>query len=601
MRVQTLCILALLPVAEASSEDAVFPARMPSERPDHPASAAIARLYERWNPHEDRGNELVSNFKYTPIEGLPAGPGISRRDPTKVLKIDGVYHVWYTRRATEHPPAGPDQATDSIPSFDWDLCEIWHATSKDGFTWKEEGAAVKRQPHPGYGWRSVSTPDILSWNGKFYLYYQGFNEIPGKRGDRAATTVAVADSVWGPWEPLGQPVVGFGAPEDWDSNAIHDPCPVVFKGRIYLYYKGSPGKGGRDGTLVRAQGVAMANHPAGPFTKSPLNPVINSGHETCIFPWQDGLAAIVSLDGPEKNTVQFSPDGIHWEVKSLIQMPPVAPGPFVPDAFVGNRNGRGITWGLCHIMDRKAGQSVLARFDCDLSRDVDRPFFKRNNLRFNAATYVQPGVGLPQGWRTRIDRENAGEAPTQEAPPPSLEAPGDASAGDRPFPAVLPLEKPDRSLSAAMERLYDVWNPHEDRGNELYSNFRYSSLQGLEESLQISRRDPTKVINVDGVYHVWYTSRRTAETPEGLKLATATKPGTDWDLADIWHATSANGWDWVEDEGPRGAPAARSGTRLPVHLHTRDPDLEGQVLPLFPGLQPHGRRAGPLPGARGPC
>ena len=35
--------------------------------------------------------------------------------------------------------------------------------------------------------------------------------------------------------------------------------------------------------------------------------------------------------------------------------------------------------------------SILARFDCDLSVDVDERKFKRNNLRFNASTYFQRG------------------------------------------------------------------------------------------------------------------------------------------------------------------------------------------------------------------
>ena len=43
-----------------------------------------------------------------------------------------------------------------------------------------------------------------------------------------------------------------------------------------------------------------------------------------------------------------------------------------------------------------------------------------------------------------------------------------ASAEHKPFPAVMPMEKPDFPLSAAMARVYDEWNPHEDRGNELY-------------------------------------------------------------------------------------------------------------------------------------
>ena len=45
------------------------------------------------------------------------------------------------------------------------------------------------------------------------------------------------------------------------------------------------------------------------------------------------------------------------------------------------------------------------------------------------------------------------------------------------FPAIMPLEKPDRPLSQAMHRLYDEWNPHEDRGNPFYSNFRYTRIR----------------------------------------------------------------------------------------------------------------------------
>jgi len=379
------------------------------EKPtDRPLSAAMRRLYDEWHPHEDRGNELYSNFKYSRLEGFSYEGNTSRRDPSKVLKINGTYYVWYTRRQTAVPPSGPKKATKTIPSFDWDLGEIWYATSKDGFTWEEKGAAVKRLPKPGYGWRSVSTPDVLAWGGRFYLYYQGFNGTPGLKGDRAAATVAEADSPDGPWRPLGRAVVDFGNQGEWDSNAIHDPFPLVYKGKIYLYYKGSPGKGGRDGTLVRAQGLAIADHPLGPFKKSPLNPVLNSGHETCLWPWEGGIAAIVSLDGPEKNTVQFAPDGVNFRMMSILQVPPIAPGPFVPDAFAGNGNGRGFTWGLCHINPDGGGPSrysILARFDCDLSQDVSRPAFKNNNLRFNEQTYFQERVKLPDYLRKRIERE----------------------------------------------------------------------------------------------------------------------------------------------------------------------------------------------------
>lgn len=547
-----VCIMAVAFAQDAQASAAEsFPAEIPLTKPaDRPLSAAMHRLYDLWNPHGDRGNELFSNFKFSPLEGFSYEGNISRRDPTKVLNIDGTYYVWYTHRQTEAPPSGAKNATDTIPSTDWDLAEIWYATSKDGFTWAEQGAAIKRLPKPQYGWRSVSTPDVLVWGGKYYLYYQGFNEIPGLKGDRAAATVAWADSPDGPWHPLGRVVVDFGKPDEWDSNAIHDPYPLVYRGRIYLYYKGSPGKGGRDGTLVRAQGVAIADHPLGPFRKSPLNPVLNSGHETGLWPWKGGIAGIVSLDGPEKNTVQFAPDGVNFRMMSMLQVPPVAPGPFVPDAFADNGDGRGITWGLCHINPDGGGSakySILARFDCDLSLDVDRPLFKKNNLRFNESTYFQQRLALPQGMRQSLDRQRAGIEQRADKQLSEAHTTESVAARTEAFPAIMPLCKPtDRPLSAAWARMWDEWNPHEDRGNELFSNFKYTRLKGFSREPNVSRRDPTKVLKVGGKFYVWYTCRRTQGPPVGIKNATDTRPGTDWDLADIWYATSKDGVRWQE-------------------------------------------------------
>jgi hypothetical protein len=568
--------------AEGPGVGKPFPARIPLEKPtDRPLSAAIERLYDVWNPREDRANELYSNFKYSRLEGFSYDDNTSRRDPSKVLRIHGTYYVWYTRRQTESPPAGPKNATDTVPSFDWDLAEIWHAASNDGFTWVERGPAVKRLPKPQYGWRSVSTPDVLAWGGKYYLYYQGFNEIPGLKGDRAAATVAEADSPNGPWRALGRVVVDFGADGQWDMGAIHDPYPLVYQGKIHLFYKGSPGKGGRDGTLVRAQGVAVAEHPLGPFAKSPLNPVLNSGHETCLWPWKEGIAAIVSLDGPEKNTVQYAPDGVSFQMTSILQVPPIAPGPFVPDAFAAGGDGRGFTWGLCHVNPDGGGSakhSILARFDCDLSLDVDRPPLKRNNLRFDEKTYFQERVKLPQYMLNRIQRErdkvdrDTARAPSRKThsssaeagrargfsrplDPAAREVPANDAPSERlgavePFPAVMPMKKPaGRPLSASWARMWDRWNPHEDRGNELFSNFRYTPLEGFSREPNVSRRDPTKVLRIDGTYYVWYTCRRTQAPPAGLQGATETIPATDWDLADVWCATSKDGLVW-EEQGP---------------------------------------------------
>ncbi|MHC4749562.1 MAG: glycoside hydrolase family 117 protein [Planctomycetota bacterium] len=385
-----------------------FPAKLPLEKPtDRKLSAAMERLYDVWNPHEDRGNEFFSNFKYSRLEGFSRKANISRRDPTKVIRINGTYYVWYTCRRTEATPSGSKKATDVIPSKDWDLADIWYATSEDGFLWKEQGPAVTRPAKGQFGWRSNCTPDILIWKDKYYLYYQAYSEVI-EGGDSCPVTVAEAESPDGPWRAVGRPILEPGSPEDWDCACIHDPFPLVYKGEIYLYYKGSPGKRRGGDNIIRAQGVAIAEHPAGPFEKSLLNPVLNSGHETCLWPYKTGIAALVSLDGPEKNTIQYAPDGVNFKMMSLLQVPPIAPGPFVPDAFADNGDGRGITWGLCHINPDGGGamnESVLARFDCDLSLDVDRPLFKRNNLRFDEHTYFQRVLVLPEYMRKRILKE----------------------------------------------------------------------------------------------------------------------------------------------------------------------------------------------------
>ncbi len=375
-----------------------FPAILPIEKPtDRQLSASMERLYDKWGPHEDRDNELYSNFKFTPLDNLGKTENVSRRDPSKVIRVDGVYYVYYTCRKTESEPVGVKAATDKIPAFDWDLADIWYATSTDGFTWKEKGIAVSRNPvKGGYGDRSATTTDILIVNNKYYLYYQSFTGMMGAV-DPADVTVAWADSPSGPWTKSGKPVVNRGEKGEWDDAAIHDPNLLIFKGEIYLYYKGQNYDMHNPKAITRAQGLAVASDPLGPFVKSKFNPVTNSGHETNYFPFRDGIATTVSIDGPEKNTVQYSNDGIHFEVVSNIQMVPVSPGPFIPDAFSSNGNARGFTWGLCHINAEGGGGAnycFLARFDCDLSLDANLPAFKRNNIRFDEHTYFQKVLRL---------------------------------------------------------------------------------------------------------------------------------------------------------------------------------------------------------------
>ncbi len=398
-----------------SESQGAFPSRLPLEKPtDRPLSAATQRLYDIWTPKQDVGNPFYTTFKYSRVAGLDKQDGdlsVSRRDPSKVLKIGDTYYVWYTRRRTKGIPVGRDNialGSDEIPIVDWDLADICYATSKDGFAWEEQGIAVPRAPKGNYGDRSLSTPDILIFKGRYYLYYQCFTTM-WRQNDCVNVSAAWSDSPDGPWTRLDKPVIPQGATGEWDSCAIHDPYPLVYQGKVWLYYKGSPADKS-PGNLLRAQGVAIAEDPAGPFVKSALNPVTNSGHETMYWPLEGGIATLLILDGPEKDTVQFAPDGLNFTPKSHVQLSPLAPGPFCPDAFADNGDGRGITWGLCHMnplgLGNEAGMQLL-RFDCDLSRDAFRPEFKRSNLHWGEDTWFQRTTELPADWRARILAEQA--------------------------------------------------------------------------------------------------------------------------------------------------------------------------------------------------
>lgn len=400
--VWTSVLVVLLLSCNTQGEQSGFPFILPEEKPDRKMSAALERNYTAYMAPRPENNELYSQFKYTRLKCFDYNNHdgtISRRDPSKVIFVNGKYYVWYTHRQTETPPQGVDNCSDTIPSRDWDLSEIWYATSEDGFSWKEQGVAVPRPPKPNAGWRSVTTTDILVWKGKYYLYYQAFMEASGTRGDDCPVAVSYADSPDGPWTPFNKIVIPNGAKGEWDQYSIHDPYPLVYKGKIYLYYK-SDFDG--DPRLIRMQGLAIADNPLGPFKKHPLNPVINSGHETTLFPFKVGIAALVIRDGNEHFTVQYAKDGVNFKIASIVSLMPIAAGPFVPDAFTNTKYGRGITWGISHNTlagTRGNGHSLLMRFDCDLSLDVNDPDMKKHKYIYKPEFYYQHGLKKEQHKR----------------------------------------------------------------------------------------------------------------------------------------------------------------------------------------------------------
>ncbi|MBX2817573.1 MAG: glycosyl hydrolase [Saprospiraceae bacterium] len=307
-------------------------------------------------------NSWFGVFEVFDLQGdLAYEEGIVRRDPSAIIRHDDRYFVWYTKSLGPTDGFAGDINNDKV--FPWDRSDIWFATSEDGWVWQEQGPAICRGEPGRYDDRSVFTVEVMQHEDRFYLVYQTVRS-PYTIRVKNEIGIAHAASPYGPWHKSTEPILkpadnGIWRGDednrfqverkgDFDSHKVHDPCILPYRGQFFLYYKGE--QMGEEITFGGRQirhGVAIADHPLGPYEKSPYNPVSNSGHEICVWPHRDGIASLITTDGPEKNTIQWAPDGINFEIMSVI--------PGAPHAIGLNRTladdtdpWTALSWGLTH-------------------------------------------------------------------------------------------------------------------------------------------------------------------------------------------------------------------------------------------------------------
>lgn len=289
------------------------------------------------------------NYRITKLEGIGYDKRFGRQDPSNVIRVGDVYHVYTSKFTGRTPYTGV----------------IGHATSTDGIHWKPQGDALTKGPKDAWDSFGVLTPYVMAYKGKYYLYYTSSKELPGKKwasrgsGNERHIGLAIADSPDGPWKKLPDPVFSPGKKGQWDSYLVDDAHVIVREGNFWFYYKGG------DIKVKPAEthwGLAIGDSPTGPFVRVKNNPLIG-GHTVCIWPHRQGLAALIDKAGPEKNTVQWSADGIHFKRAAKLQKVHTGCGPYDPDAFTNTKQGRGITWGVAQ--DRQKGKMCIVRFDVD--------------------------------------------------------------------------------------------------------------------------------------------------------------------------------------------------------------------------------------------
>jgi hypothetical protein len=352
-------------------------------------SAASLRAIERG--YDNRGPDWMIEFDVHELTGdFAYQEGVIRRDPTAVIKVDDLYHCWYTKGQGE-TKGFTGNIDDKV--FPWDKTEVWHATSTDAIDWKEQGPAIQAGASGRFDDRAVFTPEVLAHEGKYYLVYQTV-QSPYTNRQYEEIAIAWADSPFGPWNKSDAPILSPSKDGKWqgdednrfqvtfkgsfDSHKVHDPCLMFFKGKFYLYYKGETmGEEMNMGGREIKHGVAIADNVLGPYVKSEYNPISNSGHEVAVWHQNGGIASLITTDGPEKNTIQWAEDGINFEIMSHIKGAPEALGIF-RDAQEGTFPNPGLNWGVCHKYDPSWNWNYICRYT--LKRQIlDAGTFQNSN------------------------------------------------------------------------------------------------------------------------------------------------------------------------------------------------------------------------------
>lgn len=239
---------------------------------------------------------------------------------------DGRYHMFASRWPKTYPFFNGYKAYSEIVRA--------VSMSPNGPYIFEEVVLPRRDPMHWDG-KMTHNPTIHKYGQKYLLFYIGSTysaEDPSVAELSADTPppacresyenirigMAIADSVFGPWERLADPILSI-RPEKWDQRIVTNPAPCVLgDGSILLYYRSNT----PDGLRI---GVAKAKGLGEPFVRISDEPVLTFNDGSFVedpYVWWTGerielLAKDMTggITGEKHAGVQaWSRDGIAWEL-----------------------------------------------------------------------------------------------------------------------------------------------------------------------------------------------------------------------------------------------------------------------------------------------
>lgn len=335
----------------------------------------ISRASERAQEYSNEKGKWFCGFAYNEVRGLGYEKGIHRRDPSNIILVGEKYYVWYTKSVGPYNTLkNGDVYGKTSPK---DYAEIYYATSMDAINWVEEGCAITRGESGAYDERTVCTPNILVCEDMYYLVYQTMQQGEFS-GTNMCISMAKSTSPTGPFVKMKEPILvptnytGLfqDTPVDNYNSGIftgvaQEPCLICYKERYYLYYKCAIQQDNVKCAGIDSRwGVAIADAIEGPYTPCEYNPITNSGSETLLWKYQNGIVALLNRDGPEKDTIQYAEDGVEFDIMSHLDNTPLGGGVFQAEDIVWSPLA-GLQWGLCHCNEQMSTWNYLMRFDID--------------------------------------------------------------------------------------------------------------------------------------------------------------------------------------------------------------------------------------------
>ena len=133
-------------------------------------------------------------------------------------------------------------ATDN---FDYPV-KLYRLVSDDGISFTLDPPTPVLVSTGAWDAGSVETPAVVFFNGKYHLFWTGYPVFPTSSSfnvkdmhiGHAVSTDGISfscDTTYLPVVPSGEADDGNSA-NDWYASSIAEPAPVVFDGKLYLYF-----------------------------------------------------------------------------------------------------------------------------------------------------------------------------------------------------------------------------------------------------------------------------------------------------------------------------------------------------------------------------